>query len=56
MHWDDKSRTLTIADRTGSFDGMLAQRKFNLVLGDKAGANAKPIEVSYSGKKVSVKM
>lgn len=30
--WDDSSRTLTIGQRSGSFDGMLQKRTFNIVL------------------------
>jgi len=30
--WDDKTRTLTIADRVGTYDGMLQNRTFNIVL------------------------
>jgi alpha-D-xyloside xylohydrolase len=32
IHWDDKAGTLTLGKRTGSFDGMLAQRTFQVVL------------------------
>jgi len=32
MQWDDKSRTLTIGDRSGSFSGMLEQRAFRIVV------------------------
>ncbi|MEO6523789.1 MAG: glycoside hydrolase family 31 protein [Mucilaginibacter sp.] len=54
FHWDDKSNTLTIADRTGGFDGMLAQRKFNISVIGKSGGDVK--EIPYTGKKVSIKM
>ncbi|MDP4203183.1 MAG: glycoside hydrolase family 31 protein [Bacteroidota bacterium] len=52
--WDDKSKTLTIADRKGTFPGMLAERKFHVV---KIAANGNKIEkeVVYMGKKVTVK-
>ncbi|WP_410795615.1 TIM-barrel domain-containing protein [Parabacteroides sp. FAFU027] len=52
--WDDKSKTLTIADRKGTFPGMLAERKFHVV---KIAANGNKTEkdVVYKGKKVSVK-
>lgn len=49
FHWSDASRTLTIADRKGSYPGMLTSRKFNVVLPD---GTAKTVE--YSGKKISV--
>ena len=32
MAWDEKSRTLTLGKREGSFKGMLKQRTFNVVL------------------------
>jgi alpha-D-xyloside xylohydrolase len=32
IRWDDKAGTLTLGKRTGSFDGMLAQRTFQVVL------------------------
>jgi alpha-D-xyloside xylohydrolase len=32
LHWDDKSGTLMIGDRKGSFPGMLSNRKFNVVV------------------------
>jgi len=54
FHWDDKTRTLSIADRTGSYDGMLDQRKFNISVVAKSVSAAK--EISFSGKKVAVKM
>ncbi len=52
--WDDKSKTLTIADRKGTFPGMLAERKFHVV---KIAVNGNKTEkdVVYKGKKVSVK-
>jgi len=58
FHWDDKKRTLNIADRKGAFKGMLDSRTFNVVVAP-AGANdispnAKAI--SYTGKKTSVKL
>ena len=34
--WNDKTKELTIAKRTGSFPGMLTKRTFNIVLVDKA--------------------
>jgi len=51
FHWDDRSRTLTIGKRVGSFDGMLQTRTFSvrLVGGDSARS------VTYKGTKISVK-
>lgn len=51
FHWNNATRTLTIADREGSFPGMLTSRQFNVVLPD---GNSKMVE--YSGKKIEVKM
>lgn len=52
MTWDNASRTLTIGERTGSFNGMLASRKFVVtVAGEKAAKT-----VSYKGKQVKVKL
>ncbi|NPD81608.1 DUF5110 domain-containing protein [Prevotella sp. PINT] len=48
--WNDKSRTLTIGRRKGSYPGMIAKRSFRVVLPD--GAVKK---VAYSGKAVNVK-
>ncbi|OJU50277.1 MAG: xylosidase [Bacteroidales bacterium 45-6] len=52
--WDDKAKTLTIADRKGTFPGMLTERTFHVV---KIAANGNKIEkdVVYKGKKVSLK-
>lgn len=53
--WNDKSKTLSISDRSGKFKGMLTSRKFNIVIvnkangtGDAAGKADKT--VSYKGK------
>lgn len=51
FHWNNATRTLTIADREGSFPGMLTSRQFNVVLPD---GSSKMVE--YSGKKVEIKM
>ena len=49
--WNDKTKTLTISDRKGSFSGMLTKRNFNITL---IGGGTKNIE--YDGKKVEVKL
>ena len=60
--WNDAKKTLTIADRKGSFSGMLGQRKFNLVLVDNAegkgmDTSKKPNRVvDYKGEKISIKL
>jgi alpha-D-xyloside xylohydrolase len=62
FNWDDKKRTLTISDRSGSFPGMLSSRKFSFVVvtaykGGEGNTVVKPdAEVTYSGKKVTVKL
>jgi len=52
--WNDANKSLTINDRKGSFPGMLATRKFNIVV----VADGKNIDkvVTYGGKKVVVKL
>lgn len=60
--WDDANRTLNIADREGTFPGMLKSRKFNIVLVDKENGTGSAQStkftksVSYGGKKKSVKL
>jgi alpha-D-xyloside xylohydrolase len=59
--WDDASRTLTIGEREGSFEGMLQTRKFRVVVTDPAHPNAYDpdapgVAVTYDGKPVSVKL
>ncbi len=51
MKWNDKSRTLTIGQRKGSYPGMIENRTFNVVLPDGTSRL-----VSYAGRKVSVKL
>ena len=51
MRWDDAKRTLTLAARQGSYEGMLTERTFTLTLPDGTTKT-----VTYSGKKVSVKL
>lgn len=60
--WDDANRTLNIADREGTFLGMLKSRKFNIVVVDKENGTGSvqstkfTKSVSYGGKKKSVKL
>ncbi len=49
FYWNDKNRTLTIDDRKGSYNAMIAQRVFTVVLPD-----GKQKSTVYQGKKVSV--
>ena len=60
IHWDDKTSTLTVGDRRGSFPGMLEHRTFRLVrvseghgIGIAAPENFDAI-VEFAGKAVSV--
>ncbi len=62
INYDDKARTLTIGTRKGSFDGMLKQRRFNVVLVTKEGKQTLDLDapqgktVKYKGKTVKVKL
>lgn len=53
FHWDDKSHRLTIDKRIGSYDGMIAERNFQIILIDGNGVR-KPVNVRYTGKKTTV--
>jgi len=44
MHWDDRSSTLTVGKRTGSYPGMLATRNFSVTVCGKGSMN-----VVYNG-------
>ena len=57
--WDDAARTLTIGERKGSFDGMLQNRTFRVVVIDPShpwayNPDAPGEAVQYDGKSVSV--
>lgn len=62
MKWNDKTKSLTIGNRQGSFEGMLKNRSFNIVLVnsqngigvDALAATYKA--VNYNGKAVVVKL
>ncbi len=62
MKWDDQSKTLTIDARKGSFNGMLKNRTFNIVVVDEQngiGANSAARfnkSIKYSGKAKTVKL
>ena len=49
MRWDDRTRTLTIGQRQGSYPGMLQQRRFTVVLPDGSSTT-----VDYDGEALSV--
>jgi len=51
--WNNAKKALTINDRKGTFSGMLAERKFKIVIVSSGKDGA---EVSYKGKKVVVKL
>ena len=58
FQWNDASRTLTIGARRGSFDGMLKQRRFQVVV-VKDGTplnldNPQGTMVEYKGKQITV--
>lgn len=53
--WNDRTRTLTIADRQGEYPGMLAKRKFNVVMCGK-NSQKSPVFVAYTGLKTEVKL
>lgn len=60
--YDDASRTVTIGARKGQFDGMLKQRRFNVVLITKNVAKPLNLEnpdgkmVQYNGKAVTIQL
>ncbi|MGE5944339.1 MAG: DUF5110 domain-containing protein, partial [Flavobacteriales bacterium] len=52
--WDDVNKKLTIAKREGSFDGMLENRSFNIVLVD-AQNEPKSKAIDYNGEMIEIK-
>lgn len=61
LSYDDKTSTLTIVGREGSFDGMPLVQKFNVVKvgnGNSVGADSKPSGkmVEYRGSEIKVKI
>lgn len=60
--YDDASQQLTIGEREGGFDGMLKERRFNVVLVSAKSpraldlANPKGKMVKYTGKELMVKL
>ena len=60
--WDNAKKVLTIEDRNGSFPGMLADRKFNIVkVSGNNGVGVDAVKkydkvVTYKGKKIAVKL
>lgn len=64
FHWDEARQILTIGERQGSYQGMLAQRTFRLVLVNKAQQMGLGIrqaarysqEVTYTGQRLEIKL
>ena len=60
--WDDSKRTLTIGPRQGTFPGMIAERRFNIVVVSlENGKGMEPLkrvdrEVVYTGRRVAVRL
>lgn len=56
FRWNDKTRTLTIDDRKGSFPGMLSSRRFTVVVEGAGGAVAGQVRktIDYKGRAVTV--
>lgn len=50
INWDNSNRKLIIGDRKGSYNGMLLNRKFSVILDDGSRKT-----VTYNGKKVVIK-
>ncbi len=48
--WNDKTSSLTVGSRQGSFPGMLASRQFTFILPDGTSKN-----VSYNGESLTIK-
>jgi alpha-D-xyloside xylohydrolase len=51
FEWNDKTKTLTIGARQGSYPGMLNDRKFTIVL-----PNGQQQEVNYNGQQQAIKL
>ena len=51
MTWNNRTRTLTIHNRRGSFRGMTAKKTFRVTLPD-----SKQKTVDYNGKKIAIKL
>jgi len=62
FQWNDKAKTLNIGERKGEFNGMLTERKFNVVIVKANIGTGVEIStqinktVNYSGNKVEVKL
>ena len=61
LNWDDASKTLTIGNREGSFNGMLNSRTFNIiVVSDQNGGASAAVKytktIKYNGKAKSIEL
>ena len=58
FHWDDKKRKLTVGGREGSFNGMMKDRVFNIIVAPAGidGGNKSGHTVRYSGETVDLKL
>ncbi len=62
IRWNDKTRTLTLGERTGTYKGMLQTRTFNVVLVSKihpaafSRTPASPKTVHYTGAELRLKL
>lgn len=60
LTWNDAKKILTISDRKGSFPGMLAERKFNIVRVTKNTGSEQQVKteksIVYRGDKIAVKL
>ncbi len=52
FRWNDRTRQLSIAPRKGKFEGMLQNRRFNIVLPGQTSGKI----VEYAGQEVTVKL
>lgn len=58
LRWNEETRTLTIGERSGSFPGMLEQRRFTVVVVDPAhphayDPDAEGVVLEYNGKTIN---
>lgn len=51
MRWNDRTRTLTLGERKGSYDGMPATRTFHVVTPD-----GRTRDLTYTGRRLSVRL
>jgi alpha-D-xyloside xylohydrolase len=62
IRWDDKTSTLTIGERSGTFDGMLGRRTFQVVLVSRDHPAGYPFSpprsksVAYTGAAIQFKL